>query len=102
MDRAMSSFSATMFLFSSSWVLALSSASQNWSQALWSTSANVSGSFGQGFQDDTLRYNIGMNSILSNQAPLASWQNTQSAFDTYQTLTLNQMSGTQVSPRGPF
>jgi FtsP/CotA-like multicopper oxidase with cupredoxin domain len=82
--------------------VALSSASQNWSQALWSTSANVSGSFGQGFQDDTLRYNVGMNNILSNQAPLASWQNTQSAFDTYQTLTLNQMSGTQVSPRGPF
>lgn len=82
--------------------VALSSASQNWSQALWSTSANVSGSFGQGFQDDTLRYNIGMNSILSNQAPLASWQNSQSVFDTYQSLTLNQMSGVQVSPRGPF
>ena len=80
--------------------VALSSASQNWSQALWATSANVSGSFGQGFQEDTLRYNIGMNSIISNQTPLDSWLNTQSVFDKYQSSTLDQMSGTQVSARG--
>jgi len=80
--------------------VALSSASQNWSQALWATNANVTGSFGQGFQDDTLRYNIGMNSIMSNQSPLTSWQNTQSVFDNYQISTLSQMSGTQVSARG--
>lgn len=80
--------------------VALSSASQNWSQALWATSANVSGSFGQGFQEDTLRYNVGMNSILSNQSPLNSWLNTQSVFDNYQSSTLDQMSGTQVSARG--
>jgi FtsP/CotA-like multicopper oxidase with cupredoxin domain len=81
--------------------VALLSATAQWSNAQWGTTANVAGSFGQGFQNDVTRYD-NLDTILNAIGTLSSWDKAQSSFDAFTNEALQAMIGTPVSKSGFF
>jgi hypothetical protein len=79
----------------------LLSATAQWSHAQWGTTANVAGSFGQGFQSDVGRFSS-LDSILSTVGPLDNWDQAQSSFDAFTDEALQKLIGTPVSKSGFF
>ncbi len=79
----------------------LLSAAAAWNQAQWGTTANISGSFGQGLAADMGRFDR-LEQQLAGIGTLDSWQDAQQAFNAYTQSALNQLDGTPVSKSGFF
>lgn len=77
------------------------SATAQWNHVQWGTTANVAGSFGQGFQSEIHRYNM-LDSMLNAIGPMSSWDEAQSNFDIFKENALQSMIGTPVSKSGFF
>lgn len=79
----------------------LLSAASQWNQVQWGTSANIAGSFGQGFQNDETLYDAMSNKLNAIQT-LKSWDDAQSNFNDYTKTGITWMAGSPVSPSGFF
>ena len=79
----------------------LLSAVAAWNQTQWGTTANISGSFGQGLAADIGRFDR-LEQQLAGIGTLDSWQDAQQAFNAYTQSALNQLDGTPVSKSGFF
>ena len=79
----------------------LLSAVAAWNQTQWGTTANISGSFGQGLAADMGRFDR-LEQQLAGIGTLDSWQDAQQAFNAYTQSALNQLDGTPVSKSGFF
>ena len=81
--------------------IALLSAATRWSQVQWATTANVEGSYGQGFQADRSTFESLSQALFSSHAP-ASWQGAQQVFDRFRDTVINRLDGTPISDTGFF
>jgi FtsP/CotA-like multicopper oxidase with cupredoxin domain len=81
-------------------VAALSAASQ-WTALQWGTTAEVSGSFGQGLEGDLDTANV-LDALVGALGSFDSWSEAQDAFNSYSSEALHALIGTPVSKSGFF
>ncbi len=81
--------------------VALSSAASKWFLAQWATSANVNGSFSQGFSANAEEF-IQMGSTIKSSGSFASLPEAQQVFNSFLDESLSDMVGTPVAKRGMF
>ena len=81
--------------------VALSSAASKWFLAQWATSANVNGSFSQGFSANEEEF-IEMGSTIKSSGSFASLPEAQQVFNSFLDESLSDMVGTPVATRGMF
>lgn len=81
--------------------LAYLSAAGQWLAAQSGTQAMQSGSFGQGFQDDQVRFST-ISDLAFSASSFASWQQADLAYDLFRQSGLEQLLGTPVSKSGFF
>ena len=80
---------------------ALLSAADQWAIAQWGTSANVDGSFSQGFQPAREQFDD-LGGLIAGVGSLESWGQAQEEFNHFQDSSLQDLIGTPVSKQGAF
>ena len=80
---------------------ALLSATSQWNQAQWGTTANLEGSFGQGLQSDQKRFDD-ITTQLHSIGVLNSFDEAQDEFDSYTKSAISSLTGTPISKSGFF
>ncbi|MDB4673120.1 multicopper oxidase domain-containing protein, partial [bacterium] len=81
--------------------LAALSASFAWNVAQWATSANIDGSFSQGFQPANDQFED-LNEFIGGIGPLDGWDQAQEAFSTFTNYALDELLGSPVERSGLF
>ena len=81
--------------------LAALSASMAWNVAQWATSANIDGSFSQGFQPANEQFDA-LKESIGAIASLGSWDQAQDALNAFTQQGLNELLGSPVELTGMF